>query len=201
MRAISPERATGESASSRATTYGWIKYRPLYVGVGVSSISQVGDCYAQNVKTLPRHAALVDGAVLPIEQGCRLSEDDLDLLLPGSAPEEAFDVWHAAGARLVVLTRGAGGALASLDGERVAVPAVATRVVDTVGAGDSFTAGLLHHLGARGLLGGRLTDLRLDEVAEACRFAARVAALTCAVAGPNPPWRDQVAPLAAADHA
>ncbi|MDX3242449.1 carbohydrate kinase [Streptomyces sp. ME18-1-4] len=125
----------------------------------------------------------------------RLSEDDLALLLPGVSPEEACDSWHAAGARLVVITRGADGALASLDGERVQVPAVATRVVDTVGAGDSFTAGLLHRLGARGLLGGRLTELRLDDVAEACRFGARVAALTCSVAGPNPPWRDQLEEL------
>ncbi|MFF8196392.1 carbohydrate kinase [Streptomyces bobili] len=128
----------------------------------------------------------------------RLSEDDLDLLLPGTPPEQACDLWHAAGVRLVVITLGAGGALASLDGERVRVPAVATRVVDTVGAGDSFTAGLLHHLGARGLLGGRLTDLGLGEVAEACRFATRVAALTCSVAGPNPPWRDQLAQLTSA---
>ncbi|MFF8315857.1 carbohydrate kinase [Streptomyces bobili] len=128
----------------------------------------------------------------------RLSEDDLELLLPGTPPEQACDLWHAAGVRLVVITLGAGGALASLDGERLLVPAVATRVVDTVGAGDSFTAGLLHHLGARGLLGGRLTDLGLDEVAQACRFAARVAALTCSVAGPNPPWRDQLAPLTSA---
>ncbi|MFF5188449.1 carbohydrate kinase [Streptomyces sp. NPDC000345] len=122
----------------------------------------------------------------------RLSEDDLELLLPGTPPEEACDLWHAAGARLVVITRGADGALASLDGDRVQVPAVATTVADTVGAGDSFTAGLLHHLGARGLLGGRLTGLRLDDVAQACRFAARVAALTCSVAGPNPPWRSQL---------
>ncbi|MCX5263106.1 carbohydrate kinase [Streptomyces sp. NBC_00199] len=125
----------------------------------------------------------------------RLSEDDLALLLPGAGPEQACDTWHAAGVRLVVITLGAGGALASLDGERLRVPAVTTPVVDTVGAGDSFTAGLLHHLGARGLLGGRLDDLGLDDVAEACRFGARVAALTCSVAGPNPPWLDQLAQL------
>ncbi|WP_069767949.1 carbohydrate kinase [Streptomyces sp. LUP30] len=125
----------------------------------------------------------------------RLSADDLELLLPGVAPEQACDLWHAAGVRLVVITLGSDGALASLDGERLRVPAVAARVVDTVGAGDSFTAGLLHHLGAQGLLGGRLDGLSLDEVAEACRFGARVAALTCSVAGPNPPWRDQLEQL------
>ncbi|WP_338897055.1 carbohydrate kinase [Streptomyces sp. TG1A-60] len=130
----------------------------------------------------------------------RLSEDDLELLLPGTPPEQACDIWHAAGARLVVITRGADGVLASLDGERIQVPAVPTRVADTVGAGDSFTAGLLHHLGGRGLLGGRLTGLRLDDVAEACRFAVRVASLTCSVAGPNPPWQSRLAQLAAADH-
>ncbi|MER5410580.1 carbohydrate kinase [Streptomyces sp. NPDC002769] len=131
----------------------------------------------------------------------RLSEDDLELLLPGTQPEQACDTWHAAGARLVVITRGADGVLASLDGERIQVPAVPTVVADTVGAGDSFTAGLLHHLGARGLLGGRLSELRLDDVAEACRFAVHVAALTCSVAGPNPPWQSRLAQLATADHA
>ncbi|MER6065449.1 carbohydrate kinase [Streptomyces sp. NPDC001792] len=131
----------------------------------------------------------------------RLSEDDLELLLPGTPPEQACDIWHAAGARLVVITRGAEGVLASLDGERLQVPAVPTDVADTVGAGDSFTAGLLHHLGACGLLGGRLTELRLDDVAEACRFAARVAALTCSVAGPNPPWRSRLEQFATADRA
>ncbi|MDF2267215.1 carbohydrate kinase [Streptomyces coacervatus] len=129
----------------------------------------------------------------------RLSEDDLALLLPDTPPEQACDLWHAAGARLVVITRGADGALASLDGERLQVPAVPTQVVDTVGAGDSFTAGLLHHLGAGGLLGGRLTDLNSAAVAEACVFATRVAALTCSVAGPNPPWQHELAPIGADD--
>ncbi|MFE3523366.1 carbohydrate kinase [Streptomyces sp. NPDC059161] len=127
----------------------------------------------------------------------RLSEDDLELLLPGTPPEQACDTWHAAGVRLVVITLGAEGALVSLDGERLRLPAVATRVVDTVGAGDSFTAGLLHHLGNCGFLGGRLAGVGLEDVAEACRFAAHVAALTCSVVGPNPPWRSQLEQVAA----
>ncbi len=133
---------------------------------------------------LPRWCAIAD--VL------RLSEDDLELLLPGHSVERACDVWHSAGVRLVVVTLGKRGAIASLDGERAAVPAPPTVVVDTVGAGDSFTAGLLHHLGTKALLGGRLTDLRLDDVTEACVFAARVAALTCSASGPNPPWEREL---------
>ena len=123
----------------------------------------------------------------------RLSEDDLTLLLPGVGLKEACDTWHAAGARLVVITLGGRGALASLDGLRVTVAAPAVDVVDTVGAGDSFTAGLLHRLAALGHLGGRLDALSLEDLADACSFAARVAALTCSVPGANPPWADEVA--------
>ncbi|WP_282203784.1 carbohydrate kinase family protein [Kitasatospora fiedleri] len=118
----------------------------------------------------------------------RLSEDDLHVLLPGTAPEDACDRWHAAGARLVVVTLAERGALASLDGERVRVPAPATQVVDTVGAGDAFTAGLLHSLAAQGHLGGRLDSLTSADLERACAFAARVAARTVAVPGANPPW-------------
>ncbi|WP_405670885.1 carbohydrate kinase [Streptomyces canus] len=122
----------------------------------------------------------------------RLSEDDLALLLPGVGPEEACDTWHAAGARLVVITFGGRGALASLDGLRVTVSAARVDVVDTVGAGDSYTAGLLHRLAALGHLGGRLDRLSLEDLTDACTFAARVAALTCSVPGANPPAADAV---------
>ena len=118
----------------------------------------------------------------------RLSDDDLAFLLPGTPAEAACDRWHAAGARLIVVTLGAKGALVSLDGERATVPAVPVEVADTVGAGDAFTAGLLHHLEGRGLLGGRLDALDLDTAVAAATFAARVAALTCTVPGADPPW-------------
>ncbi|PRX53305.1 fructokinase [Nonomuraea fuscirosea] len=122
----------------------------------------------------------------------KLSTDDVDFLLPGVPYERACDTWHAAGARLVVVTKGAAGALISLDGERAEVPAPRVRVVDTVGAGDAFTAGLLHDLEARGLLGGRLDALDLETAVAAATFAAEVAALTCSVPGADPPWRDRL---------
>lgn len=118
----------------------------------------------------------------------KLSDDDLRQIHPGESLEEVCDAWHAAGARLIVVTRGPRGATVSLDGERATVPAPATEVVDTVGAGDSFTAAFLHRLHASGLLGGRLDALGLDGAMEAAAFATRAAALTCSVAGANPPW-------------
>jgi fructokinase len=134
---------------------------------------------------LPRWCALTD--IL------RLSEDDLAVLRPGVTAEQACDEWHAAGARLVVVTLGAKGALVSLDGHRADVPGVPVTVVDTVAAGDSFTAGLLHQLAVKGLLGGRLDALTLSDAVQAAAYGAQVAALTCSVAGPNPPWAAEVA--------
>lgn len=117
----------------------------------------------------------------------RLSLDDLVELLPGVPLDRACDALHAQGAPLVVVTLGADGVLASLDGVRVRHGAPAVRVVDTVGAGDSFTAAFLHRLHALGRLGGRLDDLGLDELSDACAFAAEIAALTCTVPGADPP--------------
>jgi fructokinase len=118
----------------------------------------------------------------------RLSDEDLEHLWPGATPERACDAWHRDGVRLVVITLGAQGAMASLDGARVTVPAPEIDPVDTVGAGDAFNAGLLHWLDERGRLGGHLPDLTLDEVERAMAFAVENAAETCQVAGADPPW-------------
>jgi fructokinase len=133
---------------------------------------------------LPRWCALAD--IL------RLSEDDLAHLHPGTAPEAACDTWHRAGVPLVVVTLGAAGALVSYDGVRSVLPAPHVDVVDTVGAGDAFTAGLLHRLHAAGVLGGRLDALDRQTLDEAVAFGTRVAAATCAVRGANPPWAEDL---------
>jgi fructokinase len=126
----------------------------------------------------------------------RMSDEDLAVLRPDADFGRACADWHAAGVRLVVLTRGPYGAVASIDGTEVEVPAVPVDVVDTVGAGDSFTAGLLHSLWRGGHLERRLTGTSPDDVREAMAFGVRVAAYTCSVRGADPPWRDQLATTA-----
>ncbi|WP_135820564.1 carbohydrate kinase family protein [Halostella litorea] len=87
-------------------------------------------------------------------------------------PREAVEALRERGVRRAAVTRGADGALL-LDGDEVIpVPAVDAPVVDTTGAGDAFTAGLIHAW----LLDGRPT-------AEAGRFAAAAAAKNCTAEG------------------
>jgi fructokinase len=118
----------------------------------------------------------------------RLSDDDLAVLLPGARPAEACERLHALGARLVVVTLGAHGSLASLDGHQVTAPAAPADVVDTVGAGDAFMGGLLHHLHGAGLLAPRLPGLTPELMPAALHTASLVSAATCAQRGAEPPW-------------
>jgi fructokinase len=118
----------------------------------------------------------------------RMSDEDLAVLRPDGDFDAACAQWHGMGVRLVVLTRGRHGAVASLDGTLVEVPAVPVSVVDTVGAGDSFTAGLLRSLWHQGHLANRLARLKPEDVAQAMAFAVEVAGRTCAVQGADPPW-------------
>ncbi|MDU6749726.1 MAG: PfkB family carbohydrate kinase, partial [Bradyrhizobium sp.] len=75
----------------------------------------------------------------------------------------------------------------------VAAPAV--EVVDTIGAGDSFQAGLLFALHRLGRLGkAALAELTATELRKVLAFAAACAAVTCTREGADPPrWADMTA--------
>lgn len=94
----------------------------------------------------------------------KCSDEDLAWFQPESSWEDAAGHLLDLGPQLVVVTRGGEGATALLrTGEastigevvRVDVPAPSVRVADTVGAGDSFMAGLLSGLLEAGILGAR----------------------------------------------
>lgn len=126
----------------------------------------------------------------------KASEEDLAWLYPGQDPDAVAGGWARCGPALVVLTRGGGGATAywGLAG-RHRLPALGVQVVDTIGAGDAFMAGLLSGLLTAGLLGGERGVLQAalrgralhPAVAEALRLAAAAAGIACSRPGADPP--------------
>jgi fructokinase len=120
----------------------------------------------------------------------KASDEDLAWLAPGEALEAVATGWLERGPAVVVITCGGGGSFAVTRQGRVDIPAPAVDVVDTVGAGDSFMAALIDHLGTVGLLGAaRREALR---AASTDVVAGRVAAITCSRAGANPPTRAEL---------
>ncbi len=121
----------------------------------------------------------------------KASAEDLSWLYPHERPERVATRWRDAGPGLVVVTLGAAGACAIGHNVELWRPAVPVDVIDTVGAGDAFTAGLLDGLRRADLLGGGQRDrlAALDEVALTglLDFALLVAGLTCTRAGADPP--------------
>lgn len=108
-----------------------------------------------------------------------------DLAMVGEDdPDAAMRGFVAAGAGLAVLTRGADGASAWTAAGEAHVPTQAAHVVDAVGAGDAFMAGLLAALQRDGRLArDRLAALGSDDLAALLREAQAVAAATCARKG------------------
>jgi fructokinase len=137
--------------------------------------------------------------VLEIAGGTRLlklSDEDLRLLRPDDAEDDVCRQLLSSGrTELVVLTRGEKGAKAFTDGAVIDVPAPATDVVDTVGAGDSFMAATLAMLNDWGVLTGgegALSALDDDRVELLVRGAITAATITCSRRGANPPRRPEL---------
>lgn len=121
----------------------------------------------------------------------KVSDEDLNWISPASQSLEAkVEAILDAGVSVVILTRGGDGAYGYRGfGETIHAPAPKVEVVDTVGAGDTFNAGVMAKLAALGLLHKtELADLSADALAAALTHGARVAAVTVSRAGANPPW-------------
>jgi fructokinase len=124
---------------------------------------------------------------LPSVALLKLSEEDAQWL--GGTPQE----WLAAGPAAVVITRGGNGLTAFTAGGEYPVPGERVEVVDTIGAGDTVNAALLHGLAARDALSARaLAALGPDGWTGLLGFAARAAAVTCSRAGAEPPYAHEL---------
>ncbi|EAQ04844.1 putative Fructokinase [Pseudooceanicola batsensis HTCC2597] len=125
----------------------------------------------------------------------KLSDEDLDWLDPGPEPAaERIGGLLRRGPALAIMTRGRAGAVAvRSDGTKIEVQGRDVTVVDTVGAGDTFNAGLLASLDGQGLLTkAALRSLPEGALRAALSFAAEVAGVTVSRAGADPPWAHEV---------
>jgi fructokinase len=115
----------------------------------------------------------------------KVSEDDLRFLEPTAAPEAVIERFLELGVRVVLRTDGGRAVEVRTPTDLVSVSVPPVEVVDTVGAGDAFGGGFLAAWAAAGH--GRDDLASIDRVVEAVTFAIRVAGLTCARAGADPP--------------
>jgi fructokinase len=124
----------------------------------------------------------------------KASEDDLQAVYAGLSPEQVMDRWVGLGAAMAVVTLGGDGVVfrVATAPDVARAPTRATLVVDTVGAGDSFMAGLLSGLVSAGLLGdpaarARLRGATLEDVGPAVDRGLATSGVTVGRAGAYAP--------------
>lgn len=119
----------------------------------------------------------------------KMSEDELSFLTGGNDPARAKGVLWNDRTKLMVITSGHAGSIYITSDFMGLVPSFQVKAVDTTGAGDAFTAGLL-----AGLLQNRAAMRDEALLRDVCRFANAVGALTVTGRGaiPSLPTRRHV---------
>lgn len=138
-----------------------------------------------------RARALIE-ALIARAHVVKSSDEDVAWLYGTDDVEDVVASWRTLGPAITVLTRGGEGATGFCADGRVPVAPVRVDVADTVGAGDTFSAGILHALAGRDLLGAAraqaLEAIGTAGLTEVLELAASLAAITVSRAGANPPW-------------
>ncbi len=136
----------------------------------------------------------------------KASDEDVEWLYPDEPVEDVMRRWIAAGPAMVVVTRGPWGAYALLAENRdmLHIDQMTVTVGDTVGAGDSFMAGLISGLHDAGLLGSpdardRLHAAGWSDVQSALHRAVITSGLTVSRSGAYAPTPEQVREVIDAD--
>jgi len=145
------------------------------------------------IKDRRRHMARLT-RMMALADIVKMSDEDVAWMTGKDDAAAAAKKWLKLGAMVVLVTRGAQGVEAFTASHALSRPAEKVKVADTVGAGDTFTAGFLAALRAMKLLDKKkIAALGEANLATALGFAARAAAITCSRPGADPPWARELA--------
>ncbi|HBF30521.1 carbohydrate kinase [Rhizobium sp.] len=123
----------------------------------------------------------------------KFSDEDLEWFGMEGDHDSLAQQWLEHGAKLVVITLGADGAVAYTAKHKVHGLSERVTVVDTVGAGDTFDAGILASLKMQNLLTkAQVANLTEEQIAKALALGAKAAAVTVSRAGANPPFAAEI---------
>ena len=120
----------------------------------------------------------------------KASTEDLEFLRPGAAVDDAARWVRAQGPAVVLVTDGARPVRVFMSDAAERVAAQPVKVVDTVGAGDTFGGAFLACLIHEGVAPAGLADPAT--VLRAARFAVRASAAVCGRAGADPPTLEEL---------
>jgi len=177
--ALEPTAASLEALVTRERPRRFVSYDPNIR----PSIVPDPELWRRRVAALTAQSHLVKASV-----------EDIQFLYPGAPVESVLKDWLARGAGIAVATMGEVGAMAvTRQGVTARVSARSIKVIDTVGAGDTFQAALLTWLAEHGLLSpDGLATLSADDLNALLTFAARAAAITCSRRGADMPRRSEL---------
>lgn len=134
------------------------------------------------------------GRMIAVADIVKVSDEDLRWLEGPGEIDGLAQRLLARGPRLVFVTEGAAGAHAFAAELSLFEPARKVEVVDTVGAGDTFNAGVLAALERAGQLTKAAVAGADAALITAClRLGIAAAAVTVSRAGANPPWAEELA--------
>ncbi len=190
--------ATATLDESGAASYDFdIEWSPTFTELPAADVVHVGSFSALSLGDLPvepsgvlSYDINIRPALMPESPQGRVeelvsrativkaSDEDLVWLYPDRSWDESAQALLTLGPEVVWVTRGGFGASAfTVAGARIDVAAPVVQVVDTIGAGDTFSAGLI----AGWLECG-------DDWATVGKRAAAMAASTTSRPGADPPW-------------
>ena len=133
----------------------------------------------------------VFAAIAPYASVVKMSDEDAATLFPGEEPADLVRRL-AADRGIVAITLGGEGAVVAAGDAFATVPPADVRVVDTIGAGDSFMAAMLAWCSTYDWPAA--DELDATELTDLAMYAASAAAITCSRPGADPPRTADLTP-------